>query len=547
LIFRLLKGLGLVRRGRGRGIWRDISRPERLRLFLQEVDGAIIKIGQILAMRVDFLSDDYIQELLKLLDEVPPFDPAVARRIIEEELHRDLPELFKTFEDVPLAAASFGQVHAATMHTGEKVIVKVQRPGIVRTIDADLKLFRLTAFLVDATGLTRRTPIKPIYEEFAEWTREELDYRIEGSHVQEIHDKAAGSKTERIPEVHWSYTTAKVLTLERLHGIWVKEIMEGLLYDRGATIRKLADLDTNLTELSQNILRNTLRQIFVYGIYHADPHGANLLVMKDGVIGYVDFGITGRIGEESKDTQVKIHLALESGDFEQFYVAILETMSPPEGADLSAFRNTVRRGYISWLNAQYMSQRNTREKSFARLMLRLNEAARRNGLAFRTMEVRIFRTLATVDAVILNFAPTLDVRSEFRHFFGAYKVVKVVKDKIPKLIHQLPELLDMLSDCMEHTTLSHTARISNWKKGLGVFCHVLSLALLVLGLAALFAPGTARTVLGRLNLGATSATVLLLLGVVLFAWIGSILKLRSVIHYTVMEHHHNSICPAREN
>jgi predicted unusual protein kinase regulating ubiquinone biosynthesis (AarF/ABC1/UbiB family) len=546
LVYATLRRLRLARPSRRGGIWSDLSRPVRVRLFIQEVDGALIKFGQILAMRVDFLPEDYIAELLKLLDEVPPFDPLIARRIVEKELHANIDDLFQVFETEPLAAASFGQVHAAILHNGDKVIVKVQRPAVSATIAADLKLFRVAALLIDATGLTKRTPLKTVYEDFAVWTREELDYRVEGAHIQEVYDKAVGSRTERIPKVYWSHTADRVLTLERLFGIWVKEIIERLQTDKKAVHEELAARNTDLMSISQNLLRNTLRQIFVYGIYHADPHAANLLVMNDGVIGYVDFGITGRIGAQAKETQVRIHVALEAGDFEKFYLAILETIAPPQGADLAGFKKAVERGYSVWLSSQYMGHGNIRDKSFARLMLKLNNATQRYGLAFRSVEVRIFRALATVDAVLLQFAPTLDVRSEFRHFFGAYQIINVATDKLPTLAHKLPALLDMLSECLDHTVLVQTAYVSKFRKGLGVIFQIASLALVAFVLIAFFMPVTLKPVLASLSLGRAAATLLLLLGILVFAWIGYVLKLRSVIHDTVMEHHRNTICSHRD-
>jgi len=537
LLFSILRRLGLA--PRGRGVLSDMPPQKRIRLFLQEVGGALIKVGQILAMRVDFLPEAYVQELLKLLDEVPPFSSAEARRIIEEELCGEIEDLFKAFDNDPLAAASFGQVHAATLRGGEKVVVKVRRPGVPEVITADLKLFSLITFLVDSTGLTRRTPIRPIYEEFSEWTKEELDYRIEGSHVQEIYEKAAGSKTERIPAVHWSHTTARVLTLERLHGLWVKEIMHGLQNDRAATLKKLAERNTSLTEISQNLLRNTLRQIFVYGVYHADPHAGNLLVMRDGVIGYVDFGITGRIGEQSKESQVRIHVGLESGDFDKFFAALVDTLSPPHDADLSGFERQMRQSYITWLNSQYMGRGNTRDKSFARLMLKINNAAQTSGLAFKSMEVRIFRALATVDAVLLEFAPTLDVRSEFRHFFGTYKAIKFVKDDIPGLLHKLPTLLEMMTERLERTVVHHTARVSRARRALALLSGLLGVALFVAGLAAAVSPAVARVILAGAGLGRVWSVVLLLLAAAFCGWLAHLLKMRSVIHYSTVEQNRN--------
>ncbi|HEX8706720.1 MAG TPA: AarF/UbiB family protein [Pyrinomonadaceae bacterium] len=546
LLYGVLKRLRLARPGRRRGVLREMSRAMRLRLFLQEVDGALLKLGQILAMRVDFLSEEYVQELLKLLDRVPPFSSTTAMRIIEKELGGEIGELFRHIDGEPLASASFGQAYAATLHNGDKVIVKVQRPGVAATVMADLKLFRAITFFVDSVGLTKRSLLRPIYEDFSEWTREELDYRIEGSHVQEIYDKAAGSKTERIPKVYWDYSSPKVLTLERLHGIWVKEIMQRLETERGPVIEDLASLETSLAEVAQNLLQNTLRQIFVYGIYHADPHGGNLLVMKDGVIGYVDFGITGRLSGEAKEAQVKTHVALESGDFNQFYTAIVETLSPPQHANLSNFERVIRASYTDWLNAQHMGgNRIIREKSFALLMLRLSNAAQQNGVSFKSMEVRIFRTLATVDAVMLKFAPNLDARSLFRHFFGAYQASKLVREDIPKLLHKIPTLINMLAGCLDHTWVRRASRVSPFRRGLGQAFQYLSLALFILGLVSLFTPGRARLAAAALGFSRTGATLLLLLLVALFAWLGYLLKLRSVVHHTVIEHHRNTFCGNR--
>ena len=535
VIYSLLRRIRVARPSSGGGVWSDLSRPARVRLFFQEVDGAFIKLGQILAMRVEFLPEEYTQELLKLLDEVPPFDPLVARSIIESDLRGNIDQLFRSFQTEPFAAASFGQVHFAILPDGEAVVVKVRRPSVAATIEADLKLFRLAAFFVDAIGVTKRTPLRPVYQDFAVWTREELDYKIEGSHIQELYEKSKGSAKERVPKVYWSHTSKRVLTLERLYGVWVKEILKGLQVDREAVIGELSARNTNLTEVSQNLFRNTLRQIFVYGFFHADPHAANLLIMNDGVIGYVDFGITGRIGERDKETQVNIHVALESGDFEEFYLAMLETIAPPQGADLTKFRGALERAYTDWLTAQYMTHGHIREKSFARLMLRINNAAQRYGLGFKKVEVRIFRTLATVDAVILQFDPTLDVRSEFRHFFGAFKAFNVVADKIPTLMHKLPQLLDMLSQRLDDLVVVPIVRVNKFRRGLGVLFQLLSVVAAA-GVILMFVPAVSRSILTAAGLGRSAMVLLLVLGVAIFAWLGYLLKLRSVVHDTIIEH-----------
>ncbi|MBZ5615788.1 MAG: hypothetical protein LAO23_17415 [Acidobacteriia bacterium] len=506
------------------------SAAEHLRLFLQEVDGAFLKLGQILAMRVDFLPEEYIRELLKLLDAIPPFDPEIAKSIVEDDLQGRIPDIFQTFSDAPIAAASFGQVHAATLPNGANVVVKIQRPSVPDTIAADLKLFRFAAFLIDATGLTGRMPLKPVFEEFADWTRDELDYRIEGSHVQEIHDKAAGWRLERIPKVYWSHTSSRVLTLERLEGLWVKEIIERLQRDKEWVLEALAKRNTTLFDISQNLFRNTLRQIFVYGIFHADPHAANLLVMNDGVIGYVDFGITGRITDDSKKSQVRVHVALESGDVKRFFTAVLELMDTPYFADLPAFERDLKRLYLRWLTAQWMGGRgNLQDKSFARMMLGINRAAQRSGAALGSAEVRVFRALATVDAVLLQFAPDLDLRSELRYFFGAYMARRLVAQDVPRLLHRLPEVVDILSHRLDAEVSFRKAYVSRSRRTLGIMFQVLGIGSLVVAGVLAILPQFAHPVLTRLHLGRGQAVLLSLLATAWFAWLSHLLKLRSVV------------------
>ncbi len=512
-------------------IFSDISTITRIRFFLQDVDGVFIKIGQIMAMRVDFLPDEHVQELLKLLDEVPPFDPQVAKEIIEAELKSSISDLFRTFDDEPLAAASFGQVHAATLPHGERVVVKVQRPEAPDTIAADMKLLRLSAFLIDATGLTKRAKVKPQFDDFIEWTKEELDYRIEGSHAQKLYDKAKNSKTERVPKIYWRLTTTRVLTLEHLRGIWVKEIIRKLDTDRTWVTKELAKLDTHLTKVSLNIFRNSLRQIFEYNFYHADPHAANLLVMKNGVIGYVDFGIMGRLSEEATDLQVKVHMALESGDARRFYNALLEIVEPPYHANLAMFENTVHQRFDVWTNAQYMGSANIRDKSFARMMLGIDFGARRSGVAFSSMEVRIFRTLAIVDAVLLQFAPSLDARAEFRRFFTAYEA--------KKLIHGLPaRVLAAVSPTKEVQTevVLTSIYISKVKSFLARSFQILSILLIAAGGAALTVPRASMWLEEQLKIRPLYAGIAILLAIVFFAWLSRMLRLGSVQQRPIAEH-----------
>lgn len=529
LAYPVFNVLGLAGWARRIGLFGRTPPAERLRLFLQDVDGALLKVGQILAMRVDFLSQEYISELLRLLDQVPSFDPAIARRIIEEDLGVPIADAFSAFEDAPLAAASFGQVHAATLPSGESVVVKVRRPGVEKTVQADLRLFRIVAAVIDATGLTGRNPLRRLYDDFQEWTLEELDYRTEGSHVQEICDCSAGWPHEKIPRVYWSHTTARVLTLERLRGLWMKELLEIYRRDPAAAAKRLSDYKTTLQQVSANALHNGLRQIFVYGVYHADPHAANLLVMENGVIGYVDFGITGRLGGHAKQQQVQIHVALESGDFDEFYEAVLNIMDAADDSDLRIFKGEVRRAYHRWLNAQSMHTPMAIDKSFARLMLRLTRAAQSAGIGLREAEIRIFRSLATIDALLLELAPDLDMRSELRSFFASYVAFRFVTQDLPRLMHSIPAWTSQIADDLKFDLGIEKVIVSFAKKALGMTFKAVAAGLAAFGMLAILAPGVRNRLLNALGVTPLRGLALLVLSALFLAWVSRLLRIRSVI------------------
>ena len=201
------------------------GRAERARRALEDLGGTWIKLGQALALRFDLLPPDYCLEFFQLLNQVRPFPAEQVRRVIEKELGGPVEERFRSFDWSPVAAASIGQVHRAELPDGTAVAVKVQRPGIAGIVRADLKLMRWAATLVDWTPFLRGTRARTVVDEFARWTREELDYRAEARHAIVLRRNAAGDPFERNPRVFPSHTTTRVLTMEYLDGIPVLDIV----------------------------------------------------------------------------------------------------------------------------------------------------------------------------------------------------------------------------------------------------------------------------------------------------------------------------------
>src|SRR6266536_2199562 len=282
------------------------QRGRHLRELLDELGPTFVKFGQLLSTRPDVVPPDIIAELRGLQDDVRPFPFEQAERVIEEELGNSIERLFLDFQREPVAAASIGQVHRATLPNGKPVAIKVQRPGAPRQIEADLGLLYQAARLVkerihaldfiDAQGLV---------DEFARQIRQELDYRLEGRNAQTVHRNFAGHPHVRVPRVYWLYTRSRVLTLEWLEGT------------------QLADVDVlpltieERRNLAYLVAETWMTMIFRHGFFHGDPHPANIFVLDDGeVIGLVDFGQVGKLSDDdmSKLTRLFIDAAGERID-----------------------------------------------------------------------------------------------------------------------------------------------------------------------------------------------------------------------------------------
>ncbi|MFC2031146.1 ABC1 kinase family protein [Chloroflexota bacterium] len=255
--------------------------PQRLRRTLEQLGATYIKVGQLLSGRPDVLPAAYIEELSKLLDSAPPVDPSEIRELIEEEMGAPVDELYTRFDDTPIASASIGQVHRAALDDGREVAVKVQRPGIEDEVEADLDLFQRQArFLEKRSETMRDYNVVAIEEELARSLREELDYQIEGRNAERLRNNLASDPQIKVPLIHWNLTSRRVITMEYLDGIQFNQV------DR------LREAGYDLPAIVHTAVAAYLKQVFVDGFYHADPHPANLMVV-DGKIGFMDFGNAG--------------------------------------------------------------------------------------------------------------------------------------------------------------------------------------------------------------------------------------------------------------
>jgi ubiquinone biosynthesis protein len=320
------------------------ARGQHLREVLDELGPTFVKFGQLLSTRPDVVPPDIVIELRALQDDVRPFPFEQAEQVIEEELGNTLERLFLDFEPTPVAAASIGQVHRATLPNGRHVAVKIQRPGAPRQIEADLGLLYQAARLVrERVRALDFVDTRQVVDEFARSIRKELDYRQEGRNAQNFRRHFAGDPHVRVPRVYWQYTRPRVLTLEWIDGI------------------QLADLDLVSTRLEQRrelatrITEAWMAMIFRHGFFHGDPHPANILVPREaGTVGLVDFGAVGTLTDDdmSKLTGLFIDASNENIELIPRRLADLGVRYPRdrEGEFLAEIRELFYRYYGSTLS-----------------------------------------------------------------------------------------------------------------------------------------------------------------------------------------------------
>lgn len=342
---RLHRFISLRKRLKTFGQWPAVKGhtvPEKLRMAFTELGPSFIKLAQLLSSRPDLITVHFADEFKKLQDEVPPFPSEEAKRIIEEEMQLPIDLVFAKFHDKPTAAASIAQVHRAILLDGSDVIIKVQRPDIREQIETDINILTIIARLMDK-HIPESKFFNPIgiVEEFSRTVRQELDFSEEAKNCSRFRKNFENNPDVYIPKVYEEFTTGKMLILERINGIRIDDIsgIEGMGLDR--------------RELAKNGVDAYFKMVLEDGFFHADPHPGNIFAMPTGQIGFMDFGIVGRVTDEMKETMANTFLALINKDFDRLIDQYIEVGLVTEEADLIAFREGFKSDLVYFLEPLY--------------------------------------------------------------------------------------------------------------------------------------------------------------------------------------------------
>jgi len=404
----------------------------RLRLLLEDLGPTFIKLGQMLSTRPDLISEAYADELGALRDRVPPFSFKEVKETIKNELGKEITELFRSFDEEPVASASIGQVHAALLKDGKtRAAVKIQRPDVDEIIKADMEILHNMANILSKTfkHIEHFEP-EGVIEEFEHMIKREIDYTLEGRNIERFRKNLASEKKVVIPKVYWQYSTKKVLTME---------YMDGIPLDQK---EKLKSENVDMKSITDTLGATYIKQIFIDGFFHADPHQDNVFVLKGNNVCFLDFGAIGYMDDETRDLVATFYIALITENTKKAAESLIQLSGTPE-SDVNFQR-------LEWdlrdlLDYNVLQRAKVPVDSGANQ--RIIDVAMKHGVMLPSSFVLFERAMAQIDGVCRTLNPEFDI-------------VEIAKKNIMPVLRERyqmkPEPLEALETAREYRKFMST-------------------------------------------------------------------------------------------
>jgi len=424
-----------------------LPRGVRIRRALADLGPIFVKFGQLLSTRRDLLPEDIAVELAGLQDRVPPFPGDQARAIIEAAYGKSVGELFRDFDETPLASASIAQVHTATLHDGRDVVVKVLRPNIEPVIRRDLSLMYYVAGLAERYWREgRRLRPREVVAEFEKVIHDELDLVREAANAAQIRRNFEGSPLLYVPEIHWPFARRNVIVMERIHGTPISDI--------DALVRQGIDL----RQLAENGVDIFYTQVFRHNFFHADMHPGNIFVSPDGRYLAVDFGIMGTLSSDDQRYLAENFIAFFNRDYRRVAELHLESGWVPADTRVAEFESAIRTVCEPNFN------RPLKDISFGQVLLRLFQTARRFNMEVQPQLVLLQKTLLNIEGLGRQLYPELDLWKTAKPYLerwmseqvGSRAFVKRMRENLPRWSERLPEIPILLHQYLHNATTSGT-------------------------------------------------------------------------------------------
>lgn len=464
---------------------------------LERMGPTFVKIGQLLSSRADLMPEVYLKALARLQDKVKPFSFAEVEEIVQSELGVRLSKAFAHFDSEPVAAASLGQVHRATLRDGRQVVVKVQRPGIRKQIAEDFEILEeMAQFFDNHTKVGRRYRFSKLLDEFKQTLLHELDYQREATNLIKVAETLQGFPHIRVPQPVHDYTTRSVLTMDFIHGTKITRLSP------------LARLDLNGEALADELFRAYLKQVLVDGLFHADPHPGNIFLTDDNKIALLDLGMVGRTTPGQQDQLLKLLLAISEGEAEKALEIILAISETSEEFNEVEFRRKI--------SQQIAEQHNTtvEQMDIGKALLNVGRTSADTGLFVPPEFTMIGKTLLQLDQIgrILapNFNPNASVRRNVSELLSEKMRKEIsparllgsvlqVKDFVTGLPPRLNKILDAAANAeleLKVKTPDAEQLMSGFQKVANRITTGLILAALIIGASLLMQVNTSFTVFG---------------------------------------------------